>query len=563
MKKSIVWGTVIAVLLGAGGLALWQGGDQAAEQPTAAAGKGEPLFYRHPMTPSITSPVPAKDDMGMDYIPVYADDAGSSDDALVSISPAMVNNLGVRTGPVIRGPLAREIETVGYIDFDERLLSHVNLRVEGWIEDLRVRTLGEQVSEGDLLFKIYSPELEAAQREYLQSASGSATLRAAGAERLRALGLNDAQIERLTKTRQVAPLVPIYAEQNGIVAELNAREGMFVTPGTTVMTLAGLDSVWVLVDIFQQQADWIEVGQMAEVRLPHKPNRVWTGDVEFIYPQLDPETRTLKARLRFPNPEEVLRPNMYAEVTVHADPRKRALSVPSEAVIRTGDGARVLLAHGEGRFDPVPVATGIESGDRTEILEGLALGDQVVVSAQFLLDSEASLQASLRRMTEPAEAVEASSSDVVWAEGVVNSVATDPPTLNLSHKPIPELDWPAMTMDFAVADDIDLTAVAPGQSLRFGLAAGADGQVITAIETAADGGADIIGTGTLNSVDAATGKVNLSHGPIPALNWPAMTMDFALDEGMPPPSIEPGQAVRFQLEETDAGLVIVELKPAE
>ena len=166
-------------------------------------------------------------------------------------------------------------------------------------------------------------------------------------------------------------------------------------------------------------------------------------------------------------------------------------------------------------------------------------------------------------MTEPGEATEASASEVLWAEGLVNSVATDPPTLNLSHEPIPELGWPAMTMAFAVADDVDLTAVAPGQSLRFGLTEGTDGHVITAIDTAASADAGITGTGTLNRVDSATGKVNLSHDPIPALNWPAMTMDFALDEGMPPPAIEPGQAVRFQLEETDAGLVIVELDPAE
>lgn len=254
---------------------------------------------------------------------------------------------------------------------------------------------------------------------------------------------------------------------------------------------------------------------------------------------------------------------MYAEVTVHADPRKQALSVPSEAVIRTGDGARIIVAHGDGRFDPVPVETGIESGDRTEILDGLAIGDQVVVSAQFLIDSEASLQASLRRMTEPGEATEASVSEVIWAEGLVNSVATDPPTLNLSHEPIPELGWPTMTMAFAVADDVDLAAVAPGQSLRFGLKEGANGHVITAIDTAASADAGITGTGTLNRVDAAAGKVNLSHDPIPALTWPAMTMDFTLDEAMPAPTVEPGQRVRFRLKEAGAGLVIVELKPAE
>ena len=494
MKKSIVWGLVIVVLLGGGG-ALWLAGDRAGQQPlSSGASNVAPLFYRHPMTPSVTSPVPAKDSMGMDYIPVYAGDADNQDDALVSISPIMVNNLGVRTAPVMSGTLAREIDTVGYIDFDERLLSQVNLRVEGWIEDLRVRTGGEKVSKGDMLFRVYSPELEAAQREYLQqSASGREALLSAGSRRLQALGLNETQIARLSATRQPEALVPIYARQDGIVAELNAREGMFVTPGTTVMTLAGLESVWVLVDIFAEQADWVEPGQVAEVRLPHKPNEVWRGEVEFIYPQLDAETRTLQARLRFPNPGEALRPNMYADVTVYADPRERVLSVPAEAVIRTGTGARVILARGEGRFDPAPVEIGIEAGDRIEILDGLAEGDQVVVSAQFLLDSEASLQASLRRMTEPAMEAGANSDAIETSSG-------------------------------------------------------------------AEARAGIIGSGILNSVDAAAGKVNLSHEPIPELNWPAMTMDFALDQGVTLPVVEAGQAVRFRLRQTDAGPIIIQLE---
>jgi Cu(I)/Ag(I) efflux system membrane fusion protein len=443
------------------------------------------------MNPSITSPVPAKDEMGMDYIPVYAEEAGrGEDDALVGISPVMVNNLSVRTAPVTRGPLAREIDTVGYIEFDERLVSRVDLRVEGWIEDLQVRTRGEHVREGDLLFRIYSPELEAAQREYLQSTSaGSASLRAAGAERLRALGLNDAQIERLSRTGQPEPLVPIYARHDGIVAELNVREGSFVTPGTTVMTLAGLQSVWIIVDVFEQQADWVAVGQTAEVRLPHKPNRVWTGELEYIYPQLDPETRTLKVRLRFQNPDETLLPNMYADVTVHAEPREQTLSVPSAAVIRTGDGARVILARGDGRFDPVPVTTGIESEDRVEILDGLTVGDEVVISAQFLLDSEANLQASLRRMSDPKT--------------------------------------------------------------------GANGMSVQ-VEPAA-----IRGEGTLNRVDAESRTVNLSHGPISELGWPAMTMDFTVDENVSLAAFEAGQPVSFTLRETDGGVLIIELDPAE
>lgn len=361
----------------------------------------KPLFYRHPMNPSITSPVPAKDDMGMDYIPVYSDDS-EPDDALVRISPAMQQNLGVRTAPVSQGPLARELETVGYVAFDERLQSHVNLRVSGWIEDLQVRTEGQRVKEGDLLFRVYSPELEIAQREFLETTSEmGAGLRDAGIERLKALGLTEADIQQLDRDHRPLTLVPVYARQDGILTELNAREGMFVTPGTTVMTLSGLESVWLLVDVFEKYADWIRTGQTAEVQLPHKPNLVLRGEVEFIYPQLDPETRTLKARVSFANPREMLRPGMYADVTVLADPREQTLSVPSEAVIRTGKESRVILARGGGGFEPVDVKIGLESGDRIEILGGLEADDEVVVSAQFLLDSEASLEASLRGMTSP------------------------------------------------------------------------------------------------------------------------------------------------------------------
>lgn len=524
---------------------------------TPAKGGEEPLFYRHPMTPSITSPVPAKDDMGMDYIPVYAGDAsGGADEALVKISPVMVNNLGVRTEPVSQGTLAREISTVGYIDYDERLLSHVHLRVEGWVEDLRVRTLGARVKAGDLLFKVYSPALVNAQAEYLQGLGGGSALRAAGRERLQALGLTEAQIRRLEQTRKPEALTAVYAQQDGIVAALDAREGMFVTPGSNVMTLAGLASVWVLVDVFEDQADWVAVGQTATVRLPYFPDKVWQGQVEYIYPQLDPKTRTLKARLRFPNPNETLRPNMYANVSVQAAPKPNVLSIPREALIRTGDSARVIVARGEGRFDPVEVKLGIESGDRMQILEGLKAGDQVVASAQFLLDSEASLQASLRRMTAP----QAAAQPLIWSEGKVNAVQTDPPALNLSHAPIPELNWPEMTMDFAVAESVDLSQVKPGQTVRFGIAQGEAGYVIQQLETQAAG---IAGEGTLNMIDAGSRTVNVSHGPIPALNWPAMTMDFTVAEDIDLAAFKPGQSVRFSLRRTDSGFLITELTPAE
>jgi Cu(I)/Ag(I) efflux system membrane fusion protein len=566
MKKLLIAALAVA-LFGAGlffGAHFMTGGGSSAS--VAAAGGRQPLFYRHPMTPSITSPVPAKDDMGMDYIPVYADEAGESDGALVKISPVMVNNLGVRTAPVTRGDIAREINTVGYVDYDEQRLSHVHLRVEGWIEDLQVRTLGARVKAGDLLFKVYSPDLVNAQSEYLQGLTGGGAMRAAGRERLKALGLNERQIEELEKTRKPQTLTSIFARQDGIVAELDVREGMFVTPGTQVMTLADISSVWVLVDVFENQADWVQVGQQAKVRLPHLSGQAREGQVEYIYPQLDPKTRTLKARLRFDNRDEALRPNMYADVTVHADPKTDTLSIPSEAVIRTGGSRRVIVSRGEGQFDPVEVKTGVASGDQVQILEGLKEGDQVVVSAQFLLDSEASLKAGLRRMTNP----EAHAKPLIWSEGKVNGVQTSPPTLNLSHAPIPELNWPQMTMDFPVVESVDLAAVKPGQTLRFGFRETEAGYQIQEIEPA-QGAAQpkqpkvqaIEGQGTLNEIDPSEHTVNISHGPMPALSWPAMTMDFTVAQEIDLAGFKPGQKVRFGLVRTDSGFVITELSPAE
>lgn len=458
-------------LFGAGFFLGARFGAPTASDDTAQAPTGRRiLYYRNPMNPAITSPTPAKDEMGMDYVPVYADEGGTAAESDgVRISPAMANNLGVRTAPVTRGPLAREIHTVGYIDYDERHISHVHLRTEGWIEALRVRTLGERVQAGELLFQIYSPQLVTAQEEYLQALGiGNRRVLEASRERLRALGIPDSVIGELDKTRRVRQLVPVYARHSGIVSALNVREGMYVQPMAEVMTVADLENVWVLVDVFERQADWLAVGQKAEVRIPHLPGQVWEGEVEYIYPALDPKTRTLKARLRFANPGERLKPNMYANVTIYADPREQALSVPREALIRTGDTQRVIVARGEGRFQPVEVETGIETDDRVEIRAGLAEGNRVVVSAQFLIDSEASLTASLHRMT-PVEQDETAAAAPIEAEGVVEAVEAEAHVITLAHDPIPALGWPSMVMDFEVADTVPLADLAPGTRVRFTL----------------------------------------------------------------------------------------------
>ena len=443
----------------------------------AGASERKPIKYRHPMNPTIYSDTPAKDDMGMDYIPVYADGDGDSTGPGITIAPEVVNNLGVRTALVERGDLTRRIETVGYVDYDERALSHVHLRASGWVENLKVRTLGERVRKGDLLMEVYAPDLANAQEEYLQSLRGGISLlKVSARDRLLALGVSESQIQQVEKEGRVRQLTAVYARQDGLVSQLNIREGMYVMPQTELMTLADPSTVWIKVEVFEQQAGWLAVGQKAEVHLPHAPGEVWRGVVEYIYPDVDPKTRTVRARLRFSNPGERLKFNMFADVVIHAAPRANALHIPREALIPTGAEQRVMVALGEGRFEARPVKTGIESGDQVEILEGLEEGEQVVTSAQFLLDSESSVRASIKRLTAPPKLE-------IWTEGVINAVEMDSRVLNVTHEPIPELNWPTMTMDFPTAKDVKLDGLKPDRKMRFRISEGEDGRYqIDAIE---------------------------------------------------------------------------------
>jgi Cu(I)/Ag(I) efflux system membrane fusion protein len=368
--------------------------------PATAAenSEAEVLYWVAPMDPNYRRDKPGKSPMGMDLIPVYADESGGAGD-VVSIDPVVVQNLGVRTARVERGNLWRRIETVGYVALDERKLSHVHLRTEGWIEKLYVKSDGERVSKGEVLFELYSRELVNAQEEYIQALRGKNDyLKRASRERLDALGMSRDQIQEVARSRRAAQHVRILATQDGIVHGLNAREGMFVKPMMKVMTLADLSSIWLLVDVFERQADWVATGQPAEVRLTYLPGRMWAGEVEFVYPTIDPKTRTLRTRLRFDNADEALKPDMYANVRIFAGPKHNVLSIPREALIRTGESERVILALGDGRFAAREVVAGIESGDSVEIVSGIQEGDEVVTSGQFLIDSEASLKASFSRM---------------------------------------------------------------------------------------------------------------------------------------------------------------------
>jgi len=317
----------------------------------------------------------------------------------VKLTPTVINTLGVRTEKVKKRTLFRKIDSVGYVEIDEGKLRTINLRVEGWIEKLHVKTEGDRVEAGQPLIELYSPKLVNAQEEYVQALKHSnLLLLSASKERLLSLGISLDQIESLQTMEDVKQHVIINSPQTGFVSKLKAREGQFVKPSQMVMEIVDLSTVWIIAEVFESQSDWVKKGQRAQAMLPYLPGKTWEGMVDYIYPSLDPATRSLKVRLQFDNTDESLKPNMYADVQVFAKPKRKVLVIPREALIATGDQNRVIVALGEGKFIPMNVRVGMQTDRGVEILQGLSEGDEVVTSSQFLIDSESSLKASLARM---------------------------------------------------------------------------------------------------------------------------------------------------------------------
>ena len=394
--------TIIAAVVAAAAVGLLVGRTMAPAGAPAAgsadSSEREILYWVAPMDPNFRRDEPGKSPMGMDLVPVYADEVDATP-GTVKIDPTVVNNLGVRTALAEEGTLSRRIDTVGYVSFDEEPLQHVHTRVDGWIEKLAVTATGDPVKKGELLFELYSPTLVNAQQEYLTAVrSNNQVLLEASRDRLAALGVTDSEIARLRENREASQRVRVYAESDGVIAHLGVREGIFITPATEVMSVARLDQVWVHAEVFERQSAWVEPGQSALVELDYLPGKTWQGTVDYVYPELDPATRTLRVRIRFDNEGEMLRPNMFARVTLLSAATGPVVHVPREALIRGGSIDRVVLALGDGRFRSRPVSVGIESGDRVAILDGLSAGDRVVTSGQFLIDSESNIESALMRL---------------------------------------------------------------------------------------------------------------------------------------------------------------------
>ena len=386
--------TASYVLFGPG--AVGRGADEVAGRDPASR---QPLYWVAPMDPTYRRDGPGKSPMGMDLVPVFDDANSEGGPGTIRISPEVVNNLGVRTAPAGFAALPTRIRTVGYVQYDEDRRIHIHPRVEGWVEKLYVKASGDPVEAGQPVYELYSPQLVNAQEEYLLALKrDNPRLVEAAGDRLRALQLSPDFIAQLRRDRTVRQTVTLYAPQNGVVDNLNIREGFFVMPGTTLMSIGVLEDVWVEAEVFERQSPLVKIGLPVTMSLDYLPGRQWQGRVDYVYPSLDDKNRTLRVRLRFANEDRTLKPNMFAQVEILADPVEGALVVPREAVIRTGNQDRVVLALGDGRIQSTVVELARVGERHVEIRSGLEEGDSVVVSAQFLLDSESSKRADLMRM---------------------------------------------------------------------------------------------------------------------------------------------------------------------
>jgi len=385
------------------------GASLAYAETAAPDGKGKILYYRNPMGLPDTSPVPKKDSMNMDYIPVYENEA-KEEPGTVQISPQRIQQLGVQTGVVERRNLAQTVHAVGTIQIDETRQTIIAPRFEGWIEKLSVDATGMQVKKGDPLFVFYSPDLTHIEAEYpfahsmvMTGDAGDKTPHVMNGtiERLQSLAVPQEEIDRLKKEHTANYHITFRAPADGTVMEKQAIEGMQFSPGDMLYRLADLSNVWVMVDVYEQDLTRIVIGQTAKISISAFPGKNFEGKVSFIYPTINKDTRTAKVRIDLPNPTGELRTDMYADIQIEAGTDNNVLTVPTSAVLNSGERQVVLIDMGDGRFKPQPVKTGMRGGGYAEILEGLKEGERVVTSANFLIDSESNLRAALQSFSAP------------------------------------------------------------------------------------------------------------------------------------------------------------------
>ncbi len=449
-----------------------------------------PLYWVAPMDDSYRRDKPGKSPMGMDLVPVYANDDATSaksnerSPGTVMIPPNVQHNIGVKVAPVTIGTLQQTVKAVGNVAYDEDSIVHIHPRVSGWVDRLFIKSQGEQVEKEQALYTLYSPELVSAQEEYVLAIKrGDSRLIQGAAERLRTLGLSKGVIEELQKSRRVAQTVTFNAPQSGVVEALNIREGFYVQPGTTLMSIAQLDTVWVIAEVPEKYAQIIAPHNGAVITLDemdHGSDAKWESHVEYIYPSLSETTRTLKVRIPLNNNNHTLKPNMFAHAVITPTQRKAALLVPRSAVIRTAEGAKVVLSDGDGNFKSVRVTLGQSDSTHFEVVEGLLPEDDVVVSAQFLIDSESSKSSDFERMKAPDH--QATTTGTIEAIELPADTETNGASNNaklvIARGPIEKWGRGPATMSFAVSKHIDLSQFSEGENIMFTFVTGEEFTVI-------------------------------------------------------------------------------------
>jgi Cu(I)/Ag(I) efflux system membrane fusion protein len=444
--------------------------------PMASDGEQEILYWVAPMDSNFRRDQPGKSPMGMDLVPVYAG-GQSTDEFSVSISASTTQNLGVRTDEAVIEPWVDAISAVGEIAWDSSKINKVYARAEGWLETLNLNSVGQQLRTGESLYGLYAPQLVTAQEEYLQALrSGNSGQINNSRRRLLALGLTTKQVEQLKQLRKAERLVDQRVDQSSVVLSLEVAAGSYVTPKTEIATLVNTDSVWVEAYLPESDAALVSVGDSLSVSIPAYPQVKVDARVDYVYPELDRATRTVKIRAIIDNSEGRYKAGMFARLDVNAS-QADALQVPIQSIIRMRDGNRVVVANGDGLFTVKPVRLGAESATSVVVLDGLQAGDRIVTSGQFLLDAEANGQQALTRLD-----------SLKTAEGSATILGfPQRGQIRLEHDPIESLGWPSMNMVFAVSNSVNLMPFNKQDRVSIRISERLDGRwAITAIAPLAD-----------------------------------------------------------------------------
>ena len=376
--------------------------EQAVEEPKKSSEPKEKkiLYWVAPMDANFRRDEPGQSPMGMDLVPVYDEGMDDSDDGLprITINASTAQNMGVRIEKAKMTELSRTIKTIGSVTYNEDSIHHIHARASGWVEKVYTNSLGDPVEKGKTLLEFYSPDIAAAQKDLVVANRAGSSLGKASRTRLRDLNVPKSVIDRVSRTGKSQNRIPIVANHAGVVTQIGIKNGMYITPKTEIYTIADLSSVWIIVDVFEHQLTWVKVGNKAEIQVQGVPGKTWEGKVDYIYPELNPKTRTLKVRLTIDTPKKILKPNMFANVTLFTN-SKQALTVPSESIIYYENSPRLVKVVAENKYQPIEVKIGMKSNGQVEILEGIEDGDEILVSGQFMIDSESNLQASFRRLS--------------------------------------------------------------------------------------------------------------------------------------------------------------------